>query len=361
MFRLQSYFYKKENLLSGLIFNKENITIRPEYETVLRFYGYDLDGATNMLTESKMNETAGNMTNVTEATDLSMSTPANETTADADEKGEEETTTLQSDTSDSDSVTTDEVSGTEENAEESTVNDDENEEETTDAPPSRKRRGRLGRGLKAKNRRDKKPTPLIKSPSQGVSNKRRSRSYYVLLDEEYENEYHLDSISHTSASPLGPTSTLSPTPMPIASPRPSIGKNRNNNQKDLFENVDSDSIEHIFYLNEHETVRVPFKIYDSVMKYAHINSLEASVLEIDLDTDYYNLVLFVPDHHDGLSDLTNKLRLHEASTLRRIRNAMEFYWVKTIVPKFSLKGNTILTNDLQNVSFAVNSLNGQFR
>lgn len=358
MFRLQSYFYKKENLLSGLIFNKENITIRQEYETVLRFYGYDLDGATNMLTESKMNETAGSMMNVTEATDTSTSTPGNETTTDADEKGEEETTTVQPETSDNDPPT-DEVSGTEENAEESTVGDDESEDVTTTAPPSRKRRGRLGRGLKAKNRRDNKQTPLIKSPVQGVA-KRRSRSYYVLLDEEYENEFHLDSTAHTSPSPSGPTSTLIPTAIPIASPRPTFGKNRNNNQKDLFENVDSDSIEHIFYLNEHETVRVPFKIYDTVMKYAYVDSLRASVLEIDLDTDYYNLLLFVPDHHDGLSDLTNKLRLHEASTLRRIRNTMEFYWVKTIVPKFNLKGNTILTNDLQNVSNAVNSLNVQF-
>ena len=298
------------------------------------------------------------MTNVTESTDTTVSTPGNETTTDGDEKEEEEeTTTAPPDTSDSDPPTTDEIGETEENAEESTV--DENEDVTTVAPVSRKRRGRLGRGLKAKNRRDKKQTPLIKSPVEGVA-KRRSRSYYVLLDEEYENEFHLDSTSHTSPSPLGPTSTLIPTAIPIASSRPTIAKNRNNNQKDLFENVDSDSIEHIFYLNEHETVRVPFKIYDNVMKYAYIDSLQASVLEIDLDTEYYNLFLFVPDHHDGLSDLTNKLRLHEASTLRRIRNAMEFYWVKTIVPKFNLKGNTILTNDLQNVSLAVNLLNGQF-
>lgn len=323
---LQSYFYKKENLLSGLIFNKENITIRPEYETVLRFYGYDLEGATNMLTESKMNETSGNMTSVTEATDTTMSTPGNET------KEEEDTTTLQPETSE----TTDEVSGTEENTEDNAQTDDD---VTTVVPPARKRRGRLERGLKAKNRRDRKQT--IKSPLN-----RRSRSYYVLLDEDYENEFHLESPSPTAA-PLGPTSTEL---NPISSPRPQIGKYRNTHPKDLFDNVNSDTIEHIFFLNDYETVRVPFKIYDSVMKYAHVDSLEASVLEIDLDTDYYNLIIIVPDRHDGLSDLTNKLRLHEASTLRRIRNAMEFYWVKTIVPKFNLKGNTILTNDLQNVS-----------
>lgn len=330
MYCLQSYFYKKENLLSGLIFNKENITIRSEYETVLRFYGYDLEGATNMLTESKMNETVGNMTSVTEATDTPMSTPGNET------KEEEETTTFQPETSE----TTDEVSGTEENTEDNAQTDDVNEDVTTVAPPARKRRGRLERGLKAKNRRDRKQQ-TIKSP---VS--RRSRSYYVLLDEDYESDFHLDSPPPT-VTPLGPSSTEH---TPISNARPPISKYRNTHPKDLFDNVNSDTLESLFYLNDYETVRVPFKIYDSVMKYAHVDSLEASFLEIDLDTEYYNLIIIVPDHHDGLSELTSKLRLHEASTLRRIRNAMEFYWVKTIVPKFNLKGNTILTNDLQNVS-----------
>lgn len=283
-----------------------------------------------MLTESKINETVGNMTSVTEATDTTMNTTENEM------KEDEDMTTISPETSES----TDEVSGTEENTEDNAQTDDVNEDVTTVAPTARKRRGRLERGLKGKNRRDRKQQMITKSSAN-----RRSRSYYVLLDEDYENEFHLDSPQPTVIPP-GPTSTER---NPISSPRP-VSKYRNTHPKDLFDNVNSDTVEHIFYLNDYETVRVPFKIYDSVMKYAHVDSLEASVLEIDLDTDYYNLIIIVPDHHDGLSDLTNKLRLHEASTLRRIRNAMEFFWVKTIVPKFNLKGNTILTNDLQNVS-----------
>lgn len=341
LFRLQSYFYKKENLLSGLIFNKENITIRPEYETVLRFYGYDLDGASNMLTESKVNQTAANMTNVTESTDnTTLTTLQNDTKTDGDDVKEgEEATTLQPESSDNEVPTTDEATVTEgdENTEENIQADDE--DVTTVAPASRKRRGRLGRGLKNKNRRDKKQSPILK---------RRARSYYVLLDEDYENEFHLESTSPSSPpSPLYPQGST--TAIPASTARSTHGKYRHSNPKDLFDNVDSDTVEHVFYLNEYESVRTPFKIYDTVMKYAHIDSLEASVLEIDLDTEHYNLIIFVPDHHDGLSDLTNKLRLHEPSTLRRIRNNMEFYWVKTIVPKFNLKGNTLLTMDLQNV------------
>lgn len=305
-----------------------------------------------MLTESKMNETAGNMTNVTDATD----------TTTLSEGEEAQTTTLQPETSE------DDTTAVEEGGDETTEAASEAGEEdvTTVAPPSRKRRGRLGRGLKQKNRRERPQSPPIKSPVKGGT-KRLPRSYYVLLDEDYESEFHLDATPPPTPAPPSPTSTIAVSASPVsASPRPALGKHRKNHPPDLFDNVNSDTVEHIFFINDFDSVRVPFKIYDSVMKYAHVESLEASVLEIDLDTEYYNLIIIVPDHPDGLRDLTNKLRLHEPSTLRRLRNAMEFYWVKTIVPKFNLKGNTILTNDLQNVSASIykfvriNSYSGLF-
>ncbi|CRL03527.1 CLUMA_CG016153, isoform A [Clunio marinus] len=337
--RLRSYFYKKENLLSGLIFNKENITIRPEYETVLRFYGYDLDGAMNMLTESKINETLSDMRDTmeaTEATDLVDTTTMEDEMKVGDEgvtKNEQDrettTETTEYDTS------TYEVSRTEENTK---ISDDENEDTTTVAP-SRKPRGRLGRGLKTETQQ----------PYAKASLSRHSRSYYVLVDDDNEDEFNFDSTSPSSFLPLGTTSTAIPAFSPISpsNPMPPLPNYRHNNQKDLFQNVDSDTVEHFFYLNNYDTVRVPFKIYDTVMKFVRIETLQASIIEIDLDTEYYNLIIVIPDHPDGLNDLTNKLRLHEASTLRRIRSEMEYFWVKTIIPKFNLKGNTILTNDLQ--------------
>lgn len=344
--------------MSGLIFNKENITIRQEYETVLRFYGYDLDGATNMLTEPKMNETT-----LEGATELPS---GNDTTTLSTNETDEDTTTTIPETS----VSPTETTGGETEEESTSSGDDENEEVTTVAP-GRKRRGRLERGLKAKRgqnhyqfRREKLKHPHLHHQNLEllkIHPNRRSRSYYVLLDEEYEHDdfhHHFAStfptITPDPTAATGVYSTTTETSLDqhshtVSSARPIIGKYRNTN-KELFENLKSDTIEHIFYLNEHESVRVPFKIYDSVMKFAHVPSLEASILEIDLDTEYYNLILIVPDHFDGLKDLTNRLRLHEPSTLRKLRNSMEYCWVKTIVPKFSLKGNTILTNDLQNVS-----------
>lgn len=337
-----------------------------------------------MLTESKMNESA-QMTNATEkeATDsimttlspmketevqqtstiTSTTTTTSSTTTTTETPDIEETTIVPETTDISDTTNVEETSELEEMAtdvpnEETTEendNDDDDEDEesvtttTTEAPPSRKRavRGRLGRGLK--NRRDKKQTSSLTIKSSGQS--RKSRSYYVLLDDEnieYENGFNLETSSH--ASLLGPLPTHPPLSTATATAQAS-GKYLNKNQKDLFENINTDMVEHIFYLNEYETVRVPYKIYDTIMKYAHVDSLQASVIEIDLDTDYYNLIIFVPDYQSGLSDLINKLRLHDSNTLRHIRNQMDAVWVKTIVPKFNLKGNTILTSDLQNVSY----------
>lgn len=58
---VQSYFYQQENVLSGLSLSKENVTIRSGYESILRFYGYDLgdgsseDGSVGMITTTPSN------------------------------------------------------------------------------------------------------------------------------------------------------------------------------------------------------------------------------------------------------------------------------------------------------------------
>ncbi|CAH1989878.1 unnamed protein product [Acanthoscelides obtectus] len=46
---LKSYFFPKEGFLAGLTLNHENITFRPEYEDVLKFYGYDISSFNNAL------------------------------------------------------------------------------------------------------------------------------------------------------------------------------------------------------------------------------------------------------------------------------------------------------------------------
>lgn len=112
-----------------------------------------------------------------------------------------------------------------------------------------------------------------------------------------------------------------------------------------------DAIEHNFYLTETETVKVPYKIYNTILKYAYVDRLQSTVLELELDSDDYKLIIILPDYEFGLGNLMKLLQNGEnVPNLRDIVKQMTPSWVKTIVPKFTLKGNIILTSDLQNVS-----------
>lgn len=211
----------------------------------------------------------------------------------------------------------------------------------TEAPPSRKRaaRGRLGRNTGQKNKKSK----AIKN----ISNHHRSGRSYNLFEgqqkaEDADFEYDLAA----SPAPVARTAVSS--------------KYLNKHDQDLFENVNTDSVDHLFYLDEYEEIRVPYKIYDTIMKFAYIESLHASAIEIDLDTDFYTLIILMPEHPSALAALVEKLCLHDANLLRHIRGQLDYQWVKTIVPKFSLKGNTLLTNDLQNVRYRFGSRSGVF-
>ncbi|KAJ8915661.1 hypothetical protein NQ315_003445 [Exocentrus adspersus] len=64
---LKSYFIPKEGFLAGMTLNHENVTLRPEYEEILRFYGYDTATFNNALypqpeTTSKPQTTSGEIT-----------------------------------------------------------------------------------------------------------------------------------------------------------------------------------------------------------------------------------------------------------------------------------------------------------
>lgn len=116
---------------------------------------------------------------------------------------------------------------------------------------------------------------------------------------------------------------------------------------------DSDSkddvFNHFFYLTHYETIQVPFKFYNTIMRYTYVEAIRTSVLELELDSENYNLMIFLPDYDYGLDNLLAAMKSNFVPSLRDIKKSMKQEWVKAIVPKFNLKGNIILTSDLQNV------------
>lgn len=108
-----------------------------------------------------------------------------------------------------------------------------------------------------------------------------------------------------------------------------------------------DEVDHIFYLNPHDTIRIGFKVYNTILRFAYIPSIQASALELPLDSDNYSLLVLVPDQ--PIDDMVHVLGSHLSPSLSNIRAALRENWIKTMIPKFQLKGNVVLTGDLMKV------------
>lgn len=108
-----------------------------------------------------------------------------------------------------------------------------------------------------------------------------------------------------------------------------------------------DVFNHFFYLTHYETIQVPYKFYNTILRFTYVEAIRTSVLELELDSDNYNLMIFLPDYDYGLDNLLAAMKSNYVPSLRDIKKSMKQQWVKAIVPKFNLKGNIILTSDLQ--------------
>lgn len=111
-----------------------------------------------------------------------------------------------------------------------------------------------------------------------------------------------------------------------------------------------DEHNHIFYVSPTESVQAPFKTYNTILRFAHVEALKSSVLELPLDSDNYNLLLLLPDQPYGLDSLVATMASESAPSLRDIRAKLKPEWIQAMVPKFNLEGNIVLTGDLMKVS-----------
>lgn len=113
-------------------------------------------------------------------------------------------------------------------------------------------------------------------------------------------------------------------------------------------NYNTDVISHVFYLGSQQVVHTTFKVYNAVLYYKYFEHLKMSVLELELDTPEYNLMILLPDYHMDIVAAAASLKL--GPTLRLMRKQLKPRWVQAIIPDFKLHGTMFLTNDLQNVS-----------
>uniref|UniRef100_A0A182JQ23 Serpin domain-containing protein n=1 Tax=Anopheles christyi TaxID=43041 RepID=A0A182JQ23_9DIPT len=361
--RLRSYFYQKENLLNGLSLSSENITIRPEYESVLKFYGYDLENIPEMrmpttttplpatTLEMDLEETTSDATtemiNSTDPLDLSTTTAAMPD-ASATESTVDVTTTEVSDTTlDGDVDTTTIVpsepaeetttEAAEESPEPTTVDDEEPVTEETGG--EKRRRNLRKRGQRLLQRRH----PDSQQRRRSVRLKRQPEEIDIISHQRFLQNFLLQDVTTSS-----PPAVLATAGFPPGMDN-SVRKNPFLQQPDAYRLLD-DTIEHNFYLTETDIVKVPYKVYNTILKYAYIERLQSTVIELELDSEDYKLLIVLPDYEFGLGNVLKLLQIGEnVPNLREVMDQMNPTWVKTIVPKFNLKGNIILTSDLQNL------------
>lgn len=56
-----------------------------------------------------------------------------------------------------------------------------------------------------------------------------------------------------------------------------------------FEQTDHqpEEVDHIFFLNPHDSIRIGFKVYNTILRFAYIQGIQASALELPLDSENY--------------------------------------------------------------------------
>uniref|UniRef100_A0A182T9D1 Serpin domain-containing protein n=1 Tax=Anopheles maculatus TaxID=74869 RepID=A0A182T9D1_9DIPT len=233
---------------------------------------------------------------------------------------------------------TTEAETTEETSETTTQEGDEPTEETGGG--EKRRRNLRKRGQRLLHRRN----PNSSQRRRSLRLKRQPEEIDIISHQRFLQNFLLQDVTTSSPPILATAGFLLP-----GVTDNTVRKNPFLQQPDAYRLLD-DTIEHNFYLTETDIVKVPYKVYNTILKYAYIERLQSTVIELELDSDDYKLLIILPDYEFGLSNVMKLLQIGEnVPSLREVTDQMSPTWVKTIVPKFNLKGNIILTSDLQNL------------
>lgn len=120
-------------------------------------------------------------------------------------------------------------------------------------------------------------------------------------------------------------------------------------QEAVIHDIDYNIVDDKFHVTPFEVVQVPYRIYNTILRYAYIDKLKSSIVELPLDSDNYNLLIILPDIENNLDAVLAAMRNDFSVNLRHLRRRLRPHWIQTIVPKFHLEGNIVLTSDLMKV------------
>ncbi|KAH8328741.1 hypothetical protein KR074_004366 [Drosophila pseudoananassae] len=405
--RLRTYFFGSDNPLKGLSLNKGNVTVLKDFETVLMFYGYDLSvdmlssKPANLTGEAEMvnttmasNATAGEMEETTTVKEAEATTEAPTTTeAPATTTTEEPATTTEAP---AEEATTEAPAASGEEAAEPAADDEAAElvsafvAEEDAEPLLRIQKARVSKlpisklqaplkhsnpitpkplylpsartiaamPMMARQVAERKPSPLrqvISISAPPVANTSQSRRPKVARHKRHALPGYKDLDANLFLTLFSPHPHVPPHHLHIPPPVPAAFAPITNDFEPHFvsdaaeskSNYNTDVISHVFYLGNQQVVHTTFKVYNAVLYYKYFEHLKMSVLELELDTPEYNLMILLPDYQTDIVGAAASLKL--GPTLRLMRKQLKPRWVQAIIPDFKLHGTMFLTNDLQNV------------
>ncbi|XP_055912749.1 uncharacterized protein LOC129946544, partial [Eupeodes corollae] len=410
--RLRTYFFDDENPLKGLSLNKENVTITAEFETVLKFYGYDLGmdmvSSTTTVAPNNYQTTTTHGTylpsvSTTEESTMStvmLTTTTKDKTTSTEEPTTTTTTTIISTSTDPIEIsTTPEIttletetsigSETPQPIPVSTTLEPKEEDIPSQSSQESGEVVTLGSNLEKATVEEKanfkrfKPNgklvtqprldylPVKRTPILLKSFKRTRRHLFGLkgIDPSLFFTFLQPRTQFLQAPPPSELIEIEAPPPPPSVPIhvPSFSSTGSIQPLDAIpilpiqngyldvdqgflsqkEDLKSEVVDHIFYVNNQDIVHTTFKVYNSVLYYRYFEQMKISVLELELDSTDYNLMIILPDYDIDLLTATSNLRL--GSTLRVLRKQLKPRWVQAIIPDFQLHGTVFLTNDLQNL------------
>lgn len=107
-----------------------------------------------------------------------------------------------------------------------------------------------------------------------------------------------------------------------------------------------------FHIDRRLVVTAPFRVLTAPLRLGYAAAVQASVLELPLETPDYVLLLLLPDVAFDLNGLMQRMTAANrvAPTVREMRTAMRTFWIRATVPLVQLKGSAVLTGDMMKVS-----------
>ncbi|XP_037943169.1 uncharacterized protein LOC119676018 [Teleopsis dalmanni] len=405
--RLRTYFFGSDNPLKGLSLNKENVTITKYYESILTFYGYDLSvDMVSACTTSAVSEnstvtplsevtpaivettttttlettTINDINNITTTEEIQITTQTSNTPNTSSEATSTSTTinnnmdaTIDQEiTTINPNSVTDETTST--STDDTTALTDDTLIETTTSNPTDVTENPAAEIISPEN--INKPSARIRNAHPinliALSAPITSRNKYLpttrsamksirsTANRNKRQKRHLYGVKGLDANLF--VTLFNPRPhhhnlTPLSGPSAAVALDNTfdvnldehiQQETDIkHQNYNTDVISHIFYLGNQQIVHTTYKVYNAVLYYKYFETLKMSVLELELDTPEYNLMILLPDYNSDLVSAAASLRL--GPTLRTMRKQLKPRWVQAIIPDFKLHGTMFLTNDLQNM------------